>query len=124
MQRQTKQKEAIVSVLKKTHQPITIQEIHHLALKTVPSLGIATVYRMLKSLQEEGSIKALELPGQPLHYEEAHKGHHHHFCCNMCQGVFELEKCWGEINQLAPKNFQVTDHEIILYGTCANCTQP
>ena len=77
--RRTKQKEAIASVLQKKHQPLTIEEIHRIALKTVPSLGIATVYRTLKSLLEEGSIKLVELPGQPLHYEEAHKGHHHHF---------------------------------------------
>lgn len=121
MIRRTKQKEAIVSVLKKNHQPLLIEEIHRLALKLVPSLGIATVYRTLKSLQEEGNIKIVELPGQPLHYEEAHKEHHHHFCCNRCHGVFELEKCLSEIHQLAPKGFEVTDHEIILYGICSNC---
>ena len=123
MIRRTKQKEAIVSVLKKKHQPMPIEEIHQMALKAVPSLGIATVYRTLKSLLEEGCIKAVELPGKPLHYEEAHKGHHHHFCCNACHGVFELEKCLSGIHQLAPKGFQVTDHEIILYGTCNQCTQ-
>lgn len=121
MIRRTKQKEAIASVLQKKHQPLTIEEIHRIALKTVPSLGIATVYRTLKSLLEEGCIKTVELPGQPLHYEEAHKGHHHHFCCNACHGVFELEKCLSGIHQLAPKGFQVADHEIILYGTCAGC---
>jgi len=100
-----------------------IEEIHQMALKAVPSLGIATVYRTLKSLLEEGIIKTVELPGQPVHYEEAHKGHHHHFFCNSCHGVFELEKCPGDIHQLAPKRFQVTDHEIILYGACADCAK-
>ncbi len=123
MIRRTKQKEAIVSVLKKNHQPLTIEEIHRLAVKEVPSLGIATVYRTLKSLLEDQKIKVVELPGQPLHYEEAHKGHHHHFCCHTCHGIFELEKCPGNIHQLAPKGFEVTDHEIILYGACADCAK-
>lgn len=119
--RHTKQKEAIASVLKKKHHPMPIEEIHQMALKAVPSLGIATVYRTLKSLLEEGKIKPVELPGQPVHYEEAHKDHHHHFCCNACHGVFELEKCPGNIDHLAPKGFEVTDHEIILYGHCSHC---
>jgi len=121
MTRRTKQKEAIASVLKKGDQPLTIEEIHRIAIGQVPSLGIATVYRTLKSLLEEGRIKLVELPGQPLHYEEAHKGHHHHFSCNSCHGIFELEKCLGEVQQLALKGFQVTDHEIILYGACPRC---
>lgn len=120
--RRTKQKEAITSVLKKDPRPMPIEEIHRAALKIVPSLGIATVYRTLKSLLEEGCIKTVELPGQPLHYEEAHKGHHHHFCCDRCHAIFELEKCPSDIHLLAPKNFQVTNHEIILYGFCSNCT--
>jgi Fur family ferric uptake transcriptional regulator len=120
--RHTKQKEAIASALKKKQQPLTIEEIHRMALSKVPSLGIATVYRTLKSLLEEGKIKLVQLPGQPLHYEEAHKGHHHHFCCTTCHGVFELEKCPKDIHQLAPRGFQVSDHEIILYGLCTQCT--
>jgi Fur family ferric uptake transcriptional regulator len=121
MTRHTKQKEAIASVLRSQHRPLTIEEIHRSALKKVSSLGIATVYRTLKALTEEGSIKTVELPGEPLHYEESDKEHHHHFCCNSCHTIFELEQCLAGVTQLAPPGFHVTDHEIILYGSCPNC---
>ena len=34
---------------------------------------------------------SVEIPGQMPRYERADKGHHHHFVCRVCGGVFELE---------------------------------
>lgn len=120
--RTTRQKEAIKSVLEDQDGPLLPDDIHRLALKTVPSLGIATVYRSLKNLQEEGQVCCVEIPGQPPRYERADKGHHHHFHCRNCGEVFDLQKCVaGGLKSLAPAGFKVTDHEIILYGLCKSC---
>ena len=98
-------------------------DIHRLAVKSVPSLGIATVYRSLKNLQEEGQVCCVEIPGQPPRYERSDKGHHHHFHCNQCGDVFDLDKCVEGLKKLAPPGFKVTDHEIILYGACKACAK-
>jgi Fur family ferric uptake transcriptional regulator len=120
--RTTRQKEAIKSVLEDQDGPLLPDDILRLALKTVPSLGIATVYRSLKNLLDDGLVSCVELPGQPPRYERADKGHHHHFHCRNCGQVFDLQKCVaGGLRNLAPKGFQVTDHEIILYGLCKSC---
>ncbi|MEO6848700.1 MAG: transcriptional repressor [Chthoniobacterales bacterium] len=121
MERRTRQKDAIEAVLEKEGNPLTPPEIHRLALKKVPGMGIATVYRFLKSLSEEGKVVSVEIPGQPPRYERANKGHHHHFFCRVCDGVFELAHCLEGIKQMAPPRFRVEDHEIILYGSCENC---
>lgn len=121
--RSTKQKEAIRAVLEEQKGPLLPDDIHRLALKAVPSLGIATVYRSLKTLQEEGQVCCVEIPGQAPRYERSDKGHHHHFHCRDCGQVFDLQKCvGGGIKNLAPAGFEVTDHEIILYGRCKTCT--
>jgi Fur family ferric uptake transcriptional regulator len=120
--RTTRQKEAIKSVLEDQDGPLLPDDIHRLALKTVPSLGIATVYRSLKNLLDEGRVCCVEIPGQPPRYERADKGHHHHFHCRNCGEVFDLQKCVaGGLKSLAPAGFKVTDHEIILYGLCKSC---
>ena len=119
--RTTKQKEAIKSVLATQEGPLLPDEIHNLALKDVPSLGIATVYRSLKTLQEEGLVSWVEIPGQAPRYERSDKGHHHHFLCQKCHTVFDLEKCVEGIKKLVPAGFQVTDHEITLHGLCKAC---
>jgi Fe2+ or Zn2+ uptake regulation protein len=56
--RTTRQKEAIKAVLEEQAGPLLPDDIHRLAVKSVPSLGIATVYRSLKNLQEEGRSAA------------------------------------------------------------------
>jgi Fur family transcriptional regulator, ferric uptake regulator len=119
--RSTRQKRAIEAVLRDHRNPLTALEIQGLALKEVPSLGIATVYRSLKSLAKDGQVVAVEIPGESPRYERADKGHHHHFLCRTCGAVFELEKCLEGIRKMAPPKFRVEDHEIILYGACKDC---
>ena len=92
-----------------------------LATEVVPRLSLATVYRNIKTLQDEGSIKAVVLPGQNPRYELASRSHHHHFQCRQCERVFDLEACPGNLDNLAPSGFMVEEHEIILYGRCGEC---
>ena len=119
--RRTRQQEAIEEVLRKEQHPLLPDEIHRLAIRHVPSLGIATVYRSLKSLRTAGQINCVEIPGNPPRYERADKGHHHYFHCRTCNLVFDLPSCPGNLKQLAPSGFVVTDHEIILQGHCKCC---
>lgn len=88
---------------------------------TLPRLGIATVYRTVKAMLEDGTLRAVELPGAPARYELSGKGHHHHFHCRACDGVFEVEACPGRMSGLLPGGFRLERHEIILYGLCAGC---
>jgi Fur family ferric uptake transcriptional regulator len=121
VERSTRQKRAIEAVLESQKNPLTAPEIQRLALKEAPTLGLATVYRSLKALAKDGRVVSVEIPGQMPRYERADKGHHHHFLCRLCGGVFELERCLAGIKTMAPPRFRVEDHEIILYGTCEAC---
>jgi len=108
-------------VLRTHANPLTAAEIQTLASREVPTIGIATIYRSLKSLASDGQIVSVEIPGQPPRYERADKGHHHHFLCRQCGEVYEIEKCVEGIKSIAPPRFQVDDHEITLYGVCGAC---
>ncbi len=121
MIRSTRQKRAIEGVLAEQNQPLTAPEIQKLALQAAPGIGLATVYRALKTLSSDGQVVAVEIPGQPPRYERGNKGHHHHFLCRKCGSVYELAKCLEGIKTLAPRRFEVEDHEIILYGSCETC---
>lgn len=101
--------------------PLRAQEIHRHAALAVPGIGLATVYRTLRVLQEAGEVAVVALPGDTPRYELAHLHHHHHFRCRACGGVFEVEGCPGDLAALAPAGFAVDDHEVVLYGRCARC---
>jgi Fur family ferric uptake transcriptional regulator len=121
--RRTRQKTAIRSVFERTGRPLTTGEVLAIAQGHVDGLGIATVYRTLKTLLSEGWLAAVELPGEPSRYEIAGKGHHHHFLCESCGGVFELEGCQPAVERLAKPGFLVRSHEVVLYGRCGDCTR-
>ncbi len=121
--RTTRQKEAIKAVLKEQDRPLLPEEIHRYALKLVPSVGIATVYRSIKTLIEDGQVCCVEIPGQSPRYEGTEKGHHHHFHCSECQQVFDFQNCVEGLKKLAPEGFQVTRHELTLYGICKKCAE-
>ncbi len=117
----TQQKLAVESVIKSSERPLTPVEICEMAQADVPALGIATVYRTIKQYVAEGSVRLVDVPGAPPHYESANRRHHHFFLCNQCRRLFDLVGCSRGIEALAPKGFHVERHEIILYGDCKEC---
>lgn len=121
MQRDTRQRRAIRRVFANVERPLTAQEVLERGQRIVPSLGLATVYRTLKSLVREGWLSVVELPGEGLRYELAERPHHHHFLCRSCDQAFEVHHCPDEIEELAPDGFEVESHELILFGRCEPC---
>jgi Fur family ferric uptake transcriptional regulator len=121
--RNTRQREAIRSAVEAAGRPLSPNEVLESAQKTVPALGIATVYRNLRMLQEEGEVVAVELPGDGVRYELSGLHHHHHFSCTACGRVFDVEGCPGNLDKLVPSGFQLERHEVLMFGRCAECLQ-
>lgn len=120
-ERSTRQREAIRQAFAAAARPLSPQEAHELAQADVPRLGIATVYRAITRMIEEGELAVVELPGVPSRYELAGLAHHHHFHCEACGRVYDLSGCPGNIEQLIPSGFSLERHELVLYGNCADC---
>lgn len=122
-ERQTAQRDAIAAVIRAAAGPLSVDQIHHWASRRRRGLGIATVYRTVKWLLESGRIKLVMLPDGQARYEAADLGHHHHFRCRVCQGVFDLDLCPVSMpaGSTLPGGFQVEGHELTLYGTCPDC---
>ena len=117
--RDTRQKRAIRHVLEHAERPLSSEEVYAGAKRRSAGLGIATVYRALKSLVEERWLNTVDVPGRPALYERAGKDHHHHFVCDRCERVYELEGC--DVKARLPRGFHTRDHDVMIYGTCAAC---
>lgn len=122
MERNTQQRQAILKVFEKATRPLNIQEIHSAAKRRCTGIGIATVYRNLKALTEDGKIDVVEMPGGAVLYELPGHGHHHHFSCNGCQKVFDVMTCGLNLQGLIPGGFTLQQHEILLSGLCNVCS--
>ncbi len=121
MERNTVQRRAIHKVLEQAGRPMGPPEIYEAARAHAPGLGIATVYRTIKRLIDDGFLTPVELPGEAPRYELSGKDHHHHFRCTNCNRVFDLEGCPGAFKQILPKGFSLEGHEIFLFGRCQEC---
>ena len=121
MQRDTRQRSAIRRVFTSVERPLTPDEVLEHGQRIVPSLGLATVYRNVKTLAGEGWLAEVELPGGGLRYELAERPHHHHFLCRSCHQAFDVHRCPDGVEALAPAGFEVDGHELILFGRCAAC---
>lgn len=117
----THQKAVLNQIIEKFDRPLTAQEILAEAQKELPRLGMATVYRALKQFQADGAVRVVEIPGVTPHYETSARHHHHFFFCQQCEKLFNLIGCARGVNALAPEQFRVKRHEIVLYGDCAEC---
>lgn len=119
--RNTRQRAAIEMAFDKVHRPLSPSEVSDLARKSVPNLGMATVYRALNEMVEEGSLRPVDLPGQSPRYEKSGLHHHHHFHCNVCDRVYDMDGCFLKSDIQLPAGFIVEDHDITLTGRCPDC---
>jgi len=86
----------------------------------------ASVYRVLDQLDGLGLVTKIEVGQGIARYEPNRPGddHHHHMVCARCGEVIpfadaELE---ATIDRVAERvTFEVSEHEIVLHGACAEC---
>lgn len=124
MDRNTSQRTAVEAALRAAKRPLSPAEVLGSAKSLAPTINLATVYRTLKRLTESGRILAVDLPGEPSRYELAGLPHHHHFKCDCCERVFDVPgKCPSGLTDGLPAGFQVSSHEVVLLGVCAECGQ-
>ncbi len=121
--RNTKQLEAIRTAINEAGRPLSIEEIHAAASDSVPSLGIRTVYRTIRRMQEDEEVANVPVPGSADRYEPAAVAshHHHHFHCRICDRFYDIEGCPGGLSKMLPNGFQLESHELTLSGRCAAC---
>lgn len=119
--RKTRQKQAIREAFERAGRPLSTDEVHAEATRRSKGLGIATVYRSIRALLDEGWLTVVEVPGHTALYEISGKGHHHHFSCTECGRVYELEGC-ATVSAELPPGFTMTGHDVTLLGTCALCS--
>lgn len=118
--RATAQKAAIVAALQGSDDALSAQELH----AQLENVGLATVYRNLGKLAEEGEIDEIRRPSGESAYRACGHGHHHHLICRECGKVVEVHNCsleeWGR--RIGDEyGFSGVEHQAELVGTCRDC---
>ena len=112
--RLTKKREAILEVLKSSHDALSAAEVH----AKVSKLDLATIYRNLEYFTAEKLIKKLQLGTQEARFEFQHEPHHHAICTE-CERVIHFTAPDEKIKKLlGVEDFEVEELEVTVRGIC------
>ncbi len=123
MQKLTAQRQAILDVINLSDKHWDADEVAFALKERETPVGIATVYRGLAALADQGLIQSVQLADKK-RYERADKAHHDHLVCTSCGEIEEF--CKPEIEQLqnlvaTEHRFAIEGHQLLIFGRCMSC---
>jgi Fe2+ or Zn2+ uptake regulation protein len=121
--RTTRQLEQVFKALQGDHSHPFAHEIYRRVHKRLPRISLATVYRNLHSLVEEGKIRTLLLDEQGTRFDPE-TSRHDHFVCERCGRVVDLflrRARQLDLSSLARQGYVVTTHNLTVHGICQGC---
>jgi Fur family transcriptional regulator, ferric uptake regulator len=124
MARQTKQRGEILEALERAPTPVSAQDLFVDLRAGGSSVSLATVYRQLQRLSDEGVADRLVRDSGELAFRVCGTGHHHHLVCRDCGRTEEVRDCrlerWtGEIAR--EHGFAEVRHQAEFSGLCERC---
>lgn len=120
---------AVLELIGRQECVLTAREIADSLRAGGREVGVATVYRTLELLEGLRLVQRLDVGGASARYEPALPGgehHHHHLVCDECGLVtpFEDSRLERAIDDLGRRlDYSVGDHDVILRGSCPDCTE-
>ncbi|ABW28034.1 Fur family transcriptional regulator [Acaryochloris marina] len=115
----------VLEVLFSTPQEFSAQDLHQELKKQQQRVGLATIYRALKVLQQHGKVQTRTLTNGEAVYSIA-SAHRHHLTCVNCGTSMPLLNCpVHELEQelAQTQKFQVFYHTLEFFGLCQNCAE-
>jgi Fur family ferric uptake transcriptional regulator len=124
----TRQREQILKTLYENEGHFSPEEILRLIQADDPEMrvGIATIYRTLALLEEEGLAESISFGKAGKRYEIGMKKHHDHLICTQCGRIIEfvddvIEARQEEVGRKF--DFTITDHTMKILGICKECRE-
>ena len=119
----SKQRELALKVLQENMCHPTADFVYEQMRKELPNISLATVYRNLNQLAENGIIRRIDGLDGSVHFDH-NLCKHYHFICTKCNKVYDV--AYDIAPDLADKvlaetGLFVESFDISLKGICPNC---
>jgi Fur family transcriptional regulator, ferric uptake regulator len=119
--RYTRQAAAVVAVMSGMPAFCDARDIHEAVRRTGGQVGLATVYRHLRVLAEQGSVDTIRGAGGAILYRLRRGSFTHHLTCRVCGHSVEVDgrEVWEWAQRVALlEGFTLTGHTVELAGVC------
>ena len=116
--RQTKQKQVIESEISKFSSFFTGEELFKSVKKIDPKIGIATIYRSLKSMRDKELIHSYNCDKKTVYSKS--KDSHCHFICEKCHAKTHIKIENIDFFKQGVSG-KICHFQIDIYGICREC---
>lgn len=119
----SKQRDLILKLLRENPCHPSAEMVFVLARQYDSSISLATVYRNLNQLAENGIIKKLERLDNVVRFDHT-LSPHYHFICSRCSAVTDVDGSLASdlIDRLAERTgLTIETTDICLHGICPDC---
>lgn len=119
----SKQRDLIEQAVKAKKLHPTAEDVYLSLKEDNPRLSLATVYRNLNGLAQQGIIKKLYMPVGSDRFD-AEPTKHDHVICKRCGKIFDVQLPFlSQLPQFVYDSTQVrlSDHQCMMYGICPQC---
>ena len=115
--------QVLLEKLRLADRELSGQELHALLRQGPQPMGLATVYRHLRQLQQRGLIRCRHLPSGEALFAPVERDEHHLTCVD-CGTTLVLEHCPMhnvELHGDQAEGFQLLFHTLEFFGLCRSC---
>ena len=119
----SKQRFAIMDVLRNTKCHPTAEWVYEEVRKKIPNISLGTVYRNLSKLSDDKSIVKLNIGTSSEHFD-GNTIPHYHVSCVECGKIFDIEELPEfNMNKWASEKFngEIIEHRTVFTGICSEC---
>ncbi|GAB76928.1 zinc uptake regulator, Fur family [Austwickia chelonae] len=125
--RATRQRRAVEEALRNTDDFLSAQALHARLREGGDTIGLATVYRSLAGLVQDGRADMIRRhDGEAIYRLCSTTEHHHHLVCQDCGKTVEIEVPQDEewTREVARRHgFSDIWHTLEIFGTCGECAK-
>ncbi len=119
----TPRQQRLLDALRDAGAELSSQDLHHRLSQCQQGIGLATIYRQMRWLQQRGLVRSRLLPtGETLYAPVEHDAHH--LTCVLCGSSVTLPVCPMHDQPLPAElrgGFLPLFHTLEYYGHCAAC---
>ena len=121
----TNRQKQILEELNNCADEISGQQLHRTLIESSYNIGLTTVYRHLRVLQQKGLVRCRNLPTGEALYSPVNRDQHHLTCVD-CGRTRVLKSCPIrniELPKAQTKDFELLFHTLEFFGLCKSCHQ-
>jgi len=124
--RLTPQRMAILRILADSTGHPTVEQVYEQVRAQFPMTSLATVYKTVTLLKEEGEILELSFGGESSRYDGHNPHPHPHLICIRCGTILDPDLAlFNDLpREICDKyGFQMVNHRVDFFGICPACQQ-